>query len=169
MIREYLMWLFDYNYWANERILRAAAKVNHAQFVAPTTHSHGSLRGTLVHTLMAEWMWLSRWQGVSPTERLREEDYPTIDALVVRWNEEEQKMRAFLAMLREGDLLRRVRYTNTHGAPFERPLWEMMVHIVNHGTQHRSEAAAILTELGHSPGDWDLIYFADERRPVIGS
>jgi len=53
-------------------------------------------------------------------------------------------------------------YTNTSGAPFERILWQAMVHLVNHGTQHRSEAAALLTDFGHSPGDIDLIYFLSE-------
>ncbi len=164
MTPEYFKTLYDYNYWANELILRTAEQVSAEQFTARTSHSMGSLRGTLVHTLMAEWIWLARWQGVSPTERLREEDFPTLAAIRARWREEEEKMRAFLSALSESALTRVVRYTNTRGAAFERPLWEMLVHVVNHGTQHRAETAAILTALEHSPGDFDFIYFADARR-----
>jgi hypothetical protein len=53
-------------------------------------------------------------------------------------------------------------YTTTSGEPHERILWQVMVHLVNHGTQHRSEAAALLTDFGHSPGDLDLVYFLAE-------
>lgn len=161
---EYFYALYNYNYWANTQILHATERVTIEQFIAPTHHSHGSLRGTLTHTMMAEWIWLSRWQGVSPTAVLDENDFPSLTSLRARWVDEEQKMRMFLGTLHENDLKRIVKYTNTRGKPFARPLWEMLVHVVNHGTQHRAEAAAILTDLGHSPGDWDFVYFMDERR-----
>ena len=161
---EYFLTLYDYNYWANERILRAADDVSDAQFVAPAPFSWGGLRGTLVHTLSAEWLWRSRWQGVSPTAFLRVEDFPTLAALRERWREEETKMRQFLAPLTESDLLRVVNYKRTSGGTSEQILWQLMAHLVNHGTQHRAEAAAILTELEHSPGDIDLIVFVRERQ-----
>lgn len=167
MNKEYFSILYDYNYWANERILRAAEKVSDAGFIAPTSHSYGSLRGTLAHVLAAEWIWLSRWQGVSLTVLPGESDFPTLTSIRGRWREEEQKMRRFVASLGENDLPRVINYTNTKGKPYARPLWQMLAHVVNHGTQHRAEAAAILTDLGHSPGDLDMTVFLDERQSRV--
>ena len=52
-------------------------------------------------------------------------------------------------------------YKNTSGKPLTKTLWHAMAHLVNHGTQHRTEAAALLTDFGCSPGDIDLIYFLE--------
>lgn len=49
------------------------------------------------------------------------------------------------------------------------PVWQMLVHVVNHGTQHRAEAAALLTAEGRSPGELDLINYAEERVGVGGT
>ena len=43
------------------------------------------------------------------------------------------------------------------------PLWQQMTHQVNHATQHRSEAAVLLTRHGRSPGGLDLLFFVDEE------
>jgi uncharacterized damage-inducible protein DinB len=156
---EYFNTLYDYNYWANAKILDAAEQVSNEELFAPTQDSHGSLHGTLVHTVSAEWMWRTRWQGTSPKAILRNEDFPSLAAIRARWKEEEQQMRAFLASLSEEDVHRVVQYTNLRGQTYSAPLWQMMAHLVNHGTQHRSEAATILSTLGHSPGDIDLLVF----------
>jgi uncharacterized damage-inducible protein DinB len=159
MLVDYFKTLYDYNYWANAKILEAAEHVSEVQFIEETKDGYRSLRGTLVHMLSAEWIWRSRWQGTSPMENLREEDLPTLGALCERWREEEQQMRAFLAVLGEEEVQRVVRYTNARGQTYAAPLWQMMGHLVNHGTQHRSEAAVILSRLGYSPGDLDLLIY----------
>ena len=69
----------------------------------------------------------------------------------------------FVVNVTEERLESRIRYISTEGEPHERLLWECMAHLVNHGTQHKTEAAAILTNLGHSPGDIDLIVYLNEK------
>jgi len=57
-----------------------------------------------------------------------------------------------------------IQYRNLSGEPFQNIHWHLMVHLVNHGTQHRSEAAVMLTDFGHSPGDIDFLFFLGETR-----
>jgi uncharacterized damage-inducible protein DinB len=152
--------LYDYNYWANAQVLATAAMVSEAQFLAPASVSHGSLRGTLVHILAAEWMWRVRCQeGLSPGGLLSEAALPSLAAIRSRWQSEEQAMRAYLTSLNDDDLAGFVGYTTTRGVPHHNKLWHLLVHLVNHGTQFRAEAAVLLTGYGHSPGDLDLIAY----------
>jgi uncharacterized damage-inducible protein DinB len=159
MNKQDILLLYQYNQWANGKILNTAANVTPEQFVASASFPHGGLRGTLVHALFAEWIWRQRWEGNSPTVRFAPEDFPTIKSLHARWAEEEKQLMGFVDGLTDESLNNTFSYTNTSGKAFTRVLWQAMAHVVNHGTQHRSEAAAILTDLGHSPGDLDLIYF----------
>ncbi len=153
--------LYKYNQWANEKILDAAAHLTQEQYLAPASFPHGGLRGTLVHTLFGEWIWRTRWEGSSLTKRLRPEDFPTFESLRARWTEEEKLLMAFVDGLTDAKLEARFSYTSTEGRALQRTVWQAMAHLVNHGTQHRTEAAAILTDLGHSPGDIDMIWFLD--------
>ena len=161
MNKQDILTLYQYNQWANARILNAAASVTQEQYLAPASFPHGGLQGTLVHTLFAEWLWRKRWEGTSPTVRLKPEDFPTVESLRIRWADEEKQLMNFVEGLSDERLNTTFNYTNTSGKPFTRILWQAMAHVVNHGTQHRTEAAAMLTELGHSPGDIDFIYFLD--------
>jgi uncharacterized damage-inducible protein DinB len=156
--------LYRYNSWANKRILDATTKATSEQFLAPDTFPHGGLRGTLTHTLFAEWNWHKRWEGESPTQRIKPEEFPTFESLRARWLAEEKALDVFIASLTDEKLNAPFQYKNTRGEPLENILWHVMVHLVNHGTQHRGEAAAMLTELGHSPGDIDFIVFLREMQ-----
>lgn len=157
--------LFDYNYWATQRILTAAEKLSQAQLMEPLKQTWGSLLSKLVHTLSAEWVWRSRCQEQSsPTAHLRADDFPTLAALRERWQTEEQAMRGYLNSLSDEQLAQTIAYKTLGGAPNSDILWQILAHVVNHGTQHHAECAALLTELGHSPGDIDLIVYLREKR-----
>jgi uncharacterized damage-inducible protein DinB len=60
--------------------------------------------------------------------------------------------------LTDEDVIRVYAQTLPNGVELRMPLWQMMLHVANHGTQHRSEAAAMLTSFGHSPGNLDLLF-----------
>jgi len=157
--------LYEYNYWANARVLQAATKVSREQFIAPARLSQGSLHGALAHTLGTEVVWRLRFQeGVSLSALLAEADFPTLEALKARWADEERKMRGYLASLTDTALAAKLTYKNTKGVPFQNVLWHLLVHVVNHGTQFRGEAAVALTEYGQSPGNLDLLAFVRERK-----
>ena len=68
-------------------------------------------------------------------------------------------MRSYLAGLTDEDLDSIIRYTRTGGTWFETLLWQILLHVINHGTQSRSEAAVLLSQFGHSPGDLDYMIF----------
>ncbi len=158
-----LLLMYEYNYWANHRILAAAAQLTHAQFVALVAHGRGGVQGILVHTFDGEYSWRQLLQFNTMTFDLTEADFPTLAALQARWAEDEPAMRAYLAGLTDEALSGIVRYTVDGGVKRERVLWHCLPHVVNHGTQHRSEAAMLLTEQGHSPGDLDFTVFLNER------
>jgi len=155
--------LYRYNSWANARILNATSNVSPEQFLNPGAFCFGDLRGTLVHILFAEWIWRRRWEGHAPTEWLKPEDIPSFDKLHTYWQAEEDLLMAFVKNVSDENLGSVIRYKQMSGESRENTLWHLMVHLVNHGTQHRSEAAAMLTEFGHSPGDIDLVIFLRER------
>jgi len=159
-----ILTLYEYNYWATARVLQAAANLTPDQFTAPAGLSHGSLRGALVHTLGAEMVWRLRCaEGISLSALPAESDFPTLEVLRERWHDEEQKMRAYLNSLTDEALNRTMQYRTTKGVPFENVLWNLLVHVVNHGTQFRAEAGIALTAYGQSPGDLDLLLFFREK------
>ena len=158
--------LYDYGYWANQRLFQVIAALTAEQFTQTVAGSYGSIRNTLVHTLSAEWGWLSRCGGLERGPALKPEDYPTFDALLDTWRSVEQHMRQFLAGLRDEDLGRTVEYVNLRGEARSMPLGELMHHGANHGVHHRGQVGLLLRTLGHAPGNVDLLLYYAEKRGV---
>jgi len=155
--------LYDYNAWANTRLLDTAAALTPAQLLAPGGASFDSVRDTLVHTMGVQWLYLERWNGRAPRALPEPATFADLAAIRTRWTEIERDTQAFVAGIDDTRLGAPLAYTNMQGEIWTYPLWEQMIHQVNHATQHRSEAAVLLTQLGHSPGWLDLLYFVDLR------
>jgi len=158
---EAIQTLYRYNTWANARILSTAEALAVEQFLEDGGAGREAVRDTLVHTMAAQWIWLERWNGRSPTSLLGAREFPDLASVRARWAGVERDTQAFVSGLTPARLAAVVEYRNTRGERWAYPLWQQMIHQVNHGTQHRSEAAARLTQLGHSPGDLDLLRFID--------
>ena len=164
MITEVIRTLYGYSTWANQRVLDKAAELSADQFLEDAGPSHGSLRNTFVHTMSGQWIWLERWLGTSPPAMLKEEDFPDLSSIRIRWEEIENDTRHYLDRLEPDQLDKVISYTTTGGTPGAYPLWHLIVQQVNHQTQHRSEAAVMLTNFGHSPGDLDFVVYLPELK-----
>ena len=154
--------LFSSNRWANHRLLEASRSLRPSAFARNLGTSHQSLRGTLVHTLWAEWIWLQRWQGTSPRQVFLEDEYPDVDAIAARWAELEHDRDDLVRGLTEERLFARLSYENLKGERREYPLGHMMQHVVNHSTYHRGQVVTLLRQLGQVPPPTDFLDFLDE-------
>lgn len=157
--------LYEYSPWANDRILTTAARLDREQFLAENDGA-GSIRDILAHTVWAQWTWLQRWRGAAPRGRWDPTTFPDLAALRSRWADVEDATADYIAGLDASNLERVISYVNSAGQTWSYPLWQQLMHQVNHATQHRSEVALLLTAAGHSPGDLDVLRYFDELRRV---
>jgi uncharacterized damage-inducible protein DinB len=152
--------LYDYHRWANRRLFDVAAGLGEdaagrevgAQFSFPT------IRRMLAHLYGADWIWLSRWKGTSPTT-LPGGEIATLTELRGKWDVTEREQRAFIDALTSAGLGRVVEYRNTEGKPFSTTLWPLLQHVANHATHHRSEIATMITMISGSPPPTDLVLY----------
>jgi uncharacterized damage-inducible protein DinB len=158
--------LLDYHYWARDRILAAAAALTPEQFTRDLGSSFKSVRDTLAHTYSSEWAWYERWHGTSPTAMLPPEQFTDVETLQRTWSAHEQRIRAFLDELGEPGITRVFVYKLLSGQSGASMFWQMVQHMVNHGSYHRGQVTTMLRQLGAAPAkSMDLIAFYRERDP----
>ena len=149
----------DYERWATERVLAATDGLDASEWGRLDAVGERGIGTVLVHHLGA----YQRWRHFLSGSDLQPhpEDEPLIDLaeLHARWNEEWPAMEAWLGRLADEHLA--IEHDGVS-------LAQALLHLFNHGTQHRSEVAALLTDRGRSPGDLDLIDFAEGRAGAEG-
>jgi uncharacterized damage-inducible protein DinB len=150
-----IRWLFQYDRWATRRVLAVLDGLDPAAWTRADAVGDRGLGGILVHHLGASQRWRIslQTQGADDGPEPEREPLPAIDQLRERWEAEWADVDAWLPTLTDGF----VAFVHDGVA-----VWQMLVHVVNHGTQHRAEAAALLTAEGRSPGELDLVDFAEE-------
>lgn len=154
--------LYDYNYWANKKLFGVISQLTPEQFTGEVAGSYGSVRNTIVHLMSAEWGWLDRAGGPKRGDKLKAEDFPTLDSVVRTWDRVEGFMREFLSGLTDEDLSRNIEFTL--GGPTQSlPLGDMLHHAAIHAVHHRGQVALLLRTLGYVPGNFDFVLFLDEK------
>ena len=161
--------LFDYNSWANHRTLGAAEKLTPEQFTQPMGSSFTSVRDTLAHICGAEWIWLERFQGRSPSALPDVTKFGDVSTLREQWLQQEARLLAFVSQQTQSDLDRVMEYKTLRFGIYQNPLWQSMQHVVNHGTYHRGQVTTMLRQLGAQPVLTDLMHFYRERALGTGA
>lgn len=146
--------LFAYDRWATERLFRALDGIDEATWSRAEVFDERGLGGILVHMLGAYQRWLHGLLEDGTEHRPEREPLPSASEVRRRFEAEWPQMEALLGQVDDAWLRR-----DDEGIRFD---W-MLRHLANHDTQHRAEAAALLTQAGHSPGDLDLIVWLEDR------
>ena len=157
---------FDYIYWARTRVLDLADSLSPDQFTRDMKSSHNSIRDTMVHMFGSEKLWLTRWQGNSPTKREQPNDYPTPADVRRRWSEVERDVRAHLDGMTDADAQKILSYSTLEGASVSYPWWNTALQVTNHSSYHRGQIITMLRQMGlNATGTDMIIYFKEKMKP----
>jgi uncharacterized damage-inducible protein DinB len=148
-----------YHQWATGRVLEETVPLPADQLVKTLGGSFGSVYGTLVHMYQADRIWHDRLKGL-PTGPLADYEAPgcTYD-LQNAWTAMLAQMMTWAEGLAENDWLGEMSYKTLAGVQYETPLWQTILHVVNHGSHHRGQITNMLRQLGVKPVNLDLIAF----------
>jgi uncharacterized damage-inducible protein DinB len=156
--------LLDFHYWSRDRMFEAVSTLSPEQYTRDLGSSFKSVRDTVVHIYAAELIWYMRWQGASPSALASADQFPDVASIQTAWAELESKVRDFVAGLDDEGVGRVIPYTLLSGVSSSSPLWQMLQHVVNHGSYHRGQVTTLLRQLGAAPAkSCDMIAFYRER------
>lgn len=160
MMKALLQTLFDYNRWATSKVLNLVQELPDSTLDEATKHSHNTIRELLFHMVRAEWIWrnLVEFGEIGmPLPQLH--DFHSLALIISLWEIENDNIEIFLDAQDDQSLDEIVTIKNPRVGEEHLSRAQMLMHLLLHSMQHRTEVAAILTARGHSPGDIDFIFF----------
>ncbi|NJL94491.1 MAG: DUF664 domain-containing protein [Anaerolineae bacterium] len=156
--------LFEYHYGQYRRVWQAVMQLNDAQFTQEVPYSNGSLRNHLVHVASVDARWLARVQGNPPPDRLDPAHFPSRQAARTQWEDVERASLAYIRVISPEKLAETLAFDlPQRGGPKHNPVWQVLHHVVNHGTDHRAQMLWILHNFGAPTFEQDLMIYLWEH------
>lgn len=156
--------MFEYNEWAWQRVFPSLEALSDEAYFVERPFFWHSLHGLAVHSFGADWVWLQRCKGVSPSALPARESVTDLADLRRQWDPVRAEFRAYVAGLTDEQVAAEITYRDTAGKPYAFSLGDLFRHVMNHATEHRSQMTPTLFQLGHPTDQLDYLYFA--RRPL---
>lgn len=155
--------LVAYNWWANRKVLDAAAGLSREELDRDTGATFGSIGANLRHQASVEMGWhsvLARIELQRPEGLQAEAPMEDIQS----WFDESRKrLQEYVAGLTDAAMDTELTATRG-GTTYRWPAWQVLAHLMNHSAHHRAETGVALAAAGQSPGDMDFIYFVAEHK-----
>lgn len=150
--------LYDYHFSENRKIWdNYIMSITQEQFVQDVEYSVGSIRNQVLHMMSADNAWFSGLHGVEPPEGLDPADFYEREKIRGHWDGIERYMREYLSTLSD-DMLFQHPFPD-HEEDKELILWQVLIHVANHGTDHRAQLLRLLNDVGVKTGPQDLVFY----------
>ena len=143
--------LFVFHYWARDRQFEACGGLSDEQFNRSIGGSYSSLRETLFHLYLAEWVWLEFWRGNRITDVPDVKYYPTVESIRAAMSEVETGAKGLLGNLTKEELSAEFSHPDIEGDFECCPFWKSFYHFLNHQSYHRGQVTDKLRQLGVKP------------------
>ena len=151
----------DYTAWASTRLVQAASQLEPDELNHDFKSADHSVLGTLVHVFAADRIWLARLENRPQAPFVSETDH-SLDVLKNDWPALYERWKNFVADLTDEKAQAVIGYTDLKGNRWNQPLWQLVQHVVNHGTPHRGQVSGFLRALGRVPPPIDLVVYYRE-------
>ncbi len=144
--------LFEFHITRNREIWEhCVTTLTLEQFKRKINYSVGSIRNQCVHLLNVDERWFAGLHGDEVPGWYMANRYKDFDVVRKKWDKVETYMRKYLRALDDKKLS-----SDMDGIK----IWQVLYHILNHGTDHRAQILAGLHGLGAPTFAQDYFYYA---------